>query len=79
MIKDFRIEELNVIFALSVTRRYFRSVNTAATKLRRVPEEAKLKYGEGLSQRDSEATQRNQGTILQVSKTLFSSYEVNES
>ncbi|KAJ0230388.1 Cellulose synthase-like protein E1 [Hirschfeldia incana] len=37
-----------------------------ATKLRRVPEEARLKYGEGLSQWDSEATQRNHGTILQI-------------
>ncbi|CAA7015427.1 unnamed protein product [Microthlaspi erraticum] len=37
-----------------------------ATKLRRVPEEARLKYGDGFSQWDSDATQRNHGTILQI-------------
>ncbi|KAF8082118.1 hypothetical protein N665_0846s0001 [Sinapis alba] len=37
-----------------------------ATKLRRVPEEALSKYGEGFSQWDSDATQRNHATILQI-------------
>ncbi|CAN6933423.1 unnamed protein product [Brassica oleracea] len=37
-----------------------------ATKLRRVPEEALFKYGEGFSQWDSDATQRNHATILQI-------------
>ncbi|CAH8347202.1 unnamed protein product [Eruca vesicaria subsp. sativa] len=37
-----------------------------ATKLRRVPEEARLKYIEGFSQWDSDATQRNHATILQI-------------
>ncbi|ESQ29882.1 hypothetical protein EUTSA_v10011262mg [Eutrema salsugineum] len=37
-----------------------------ATKLRRVPEEARLKYGDGFSQWDSDVTQRNHGTILQI-------------
>ncbi|CAH8347192.1 unnamed protein product, partial [Eruca vesicaria subsp. sativa] len=36
------------------------------TKLRRVPEEARLKYSEGFSQWDSDATQRNHATILQI-------------
>lgn len=43
----------------------------AATKLRRVPEEARLKYREGFSQWDSDATRRNHGTILQVSFRAF--------
>ncbi|CAH8306252.1 unnamed protein product [Eruca vesicaria subsp. sativa] len=37
-----------------------------ATKLRRVPEEALFKYGDGFAQWDSDATQRNHGTILQI-------------
>lgn len=43
-------------------------IETAA-KLRRVPEEARLKYGDGFSQWDSDATGRNHGTILQVSNS----------
>ncbi|KAJ0253290.1 Cellulose synthase-like protein E1 [Hirschfeldia incana] len=37
-----------------------------ATKLRRIPEEARLKYGDGFSQWDSDASQRNHATILQI-------------
>lgn len=38
-----------------------------ASRLGRVPEEARLKYGDGFSQWDADATRRNHGTILQVS------------
>ncbi|CAL9219049.1 unnamed protein product [Arabidopsis halleri] len=40
-------------------------IETAA-RLGRVPEEARLKYGDGFSQWDAEATRRNHGTILQI-------------
>ncbi|CAA7015426.1 unnamed protein product [Microthlaspi erraticum] len=40
-------------------------IETAA-RLRRIPEEARLKYGDGFSQWDSDATRRNHGTILQI-------------
>ena len=41
-------------------------IETAA-RLGRIPDEARLKYGDGFSQWDSHATRRNHGTILQVS------------
>ncbi|EOA36706.1 hypothetical protein CARUB_v10012240mg [Capsella rubella] len=37
-----------------------------ASRLGRVPEEARLKYGDGFSQWDADATRRNHGTILQI-------------
>ncbi|XP_010501211.1 PREDICTED: cellulose synthase-like protein E1 isoform X2 [Camelina sativa] len=37
-----------------------------ASRLGRVPEEARLKYGEGFTQWDADATRRNHGTILQI-------------
>ncbi|KAL0715110.1 hypothetical protein Bca4012_064432 [Brassica carinata] len=40
-------------------------IETAA-RLGRIPDEARLKYGEGFSQWDSDATRRNHGTILQI-------------
>ncbi|CAE5960266.1 unnamed protein product [Arabidopsis arenosa] len=40
-------------------------IETAA-RLGRVPEEARLKYGDGFSQWDADATRRNHGTILQI-------------
>lgn len=41
-----------------------------ATTLGRVPEEARLKHGEGFSQWDSDATRRNHATILQVNNVF---------
>ncbi|CAD5315669.1 unnamed protein product [Arabidopsis thaliana] len=40
-------------------------IETAA-RLGRIPEEARVKYGDGFSQWDADATRRNHGTILQV-------------